>query len=243
MKPVNTPEFPAAKLREYLRYDPDQGNLIWIKRPTGRQGNRISVGNYALNCKDSDGYRYGQFLGHRLNLHRAIWAYHAGQWAPENRVVNHIDHNPDNNRIENLNLLTQAENMNHRKNPAKKVSEITGITWNNTHKVWRAIIRDPKTKRRIHIGQSRNHDEAMRLLRDYYVQREHDPKHLLWIKHAVKAKREAKSLRQALAYEEAISQWLMHLSRPAFRTLLRQEQRRAKGYKTFSTPFSKEPMK
>lgn len=47
---------------------------------------------------------------HSKLMHRLIWE-HCNGLIPEDKVVDHIDDNPDNNRIENLQLLTQAENV------------------------------------------------------------------------------------------------------------------------------------
>lgn len=45
-----------------------------------------------------------------VSLHRAMWAWFYGE-APEGYIVDHIDNNYLNNTIENLQLLTPAENV------------------------------------------------------------------------------------------------------------------------------------
>ena len=44
-------------------------------------------------------------------IHRLVWEAFNGP-IPEGFEVNHIDENPKNNRLDNLNLLTHKENMN-----------------------------------------------------------------------------------------------------------------------------------
>ena len=68
----------------------ENGNKI--KRYTGR-----SPGHYVY--KETS-----------VSLHRAMWAWFYGE-APEGYVVDHIDDNYLNNTIENLQLLTPAENV------------------------------------------------------------------------------------------------------------------------------------
>ena len=47
-----------------------------------------------------------------FRAHRIIWVYHHGR-IPEGKVINHIDGNRTNNRIENLEVVTYSENTIH----------------------------------------------------------------------------------------------------------------------------------
>ena len=52
--------------------------------------------------------------------HRVVWVWHNGP-IPEDKEINHIDYNRTNNRIENLEVVTHSENMQHSRpnfNPA-----------------------------------------------------------------------------------------------------------------------------
>lgn len=44
--------------------------------------------------------------------HRMVWEAFNGK-IPEGLVINHIDANPRNNNLENLEIVTQAENIHH----------------------------------------------------------------------------------------------------------------------------------
>tara|TARA_R110000824_G_scaffold340335_2_gene526847 strand:- start:1257 stop:1748 length:492 start_codon:yes stop_codon:yes gene_type:complete len=53
-------------------------------------------------------------------------------------VVNHIDINPLNNNVTNLEIVTNRENANHKH--LKSSSEYTGVSWERGNKKWRAQI-------------------------------------------------------------------------------------------------------
>ncbi len=74
------------------------------------------------------------FLGHKPDGTSAI-------------VVDHIDDNRINNRLDNLQLITQRENTSKR---IRGYSTYTGVTWHKLHKKWvSAIIINKKS---IHLG-------------------------------------------------------------------------------------------
>lgn len=54
-------------------------------------------------------------------------------------VVDHIDHDKANNRVENLRLVTQRQNVSHRK--IEGTSKYTGVCWNKSRNKWKSAIR------------------------------------------------------------------------------------------------------
>ena len=56
-------------------------------------------------------------------------------------VVDHIDHNPLNNNLENLQLITQRENVSKKNKKSKKASsQYTGVCWNKQDRKWTSAL-------------------------------------------------------------------------------------------------------
>lgn len=53
-------------------------------------------------------------------------------------VINHIDINPSNNRLDNLEIITQRENANLKH--IKSSSKYVGVSWHKAAKKWSAYI-------------------------------------------------------------------------------------------------------
>jgi hypothetical protein len=63
-------------------------------------------------------------LGHEPNGHKV--------------VIDHIDNNPLNNNVDNLQLITQRENLS--KNKVGGSSVYVGVTWDKSNKKWKSQI-------------------------------------------------------------------------------------------------------
>lgn len=90
-----------------------QGYLVFTVYDLDENGNKIKIPikRKYKNCKKiSDTYRF-KMIG--IGLHRAIWAWFNGE-VPAGMVVDHVDNKHEtiyDNRLENLQLLTPAENI------------------------------------------------------------------------------------------------------------------------------------
>lgn len=73
-------------------------------------------------------------------------------------VIDHIDNNPENNHISNLQLITQRENLSKDKFRNGKTSIFTGVSWHKQRNKWVTSIRIKN--KGIHLGYFANEIEA-----------------------------------------------------------------------------------
>lgn len=99
---MKTNEIPA-NIGEYLKYDETSSTgLRWIKK----SGYIINVGD-AAGSKPKSNYYNTKFKGKHYLNHRIIFFLHNG-YCPD--ILDHIDGNPLNNKIDNLREATYSNN-------------------------------------------------------------------------------------------------------------------------------------
>jgi hypothetical protein len=139
----NLPEI--SLLREYLHYDPESGDLTWIKP---RQ--RVKVGQKVSGY--DNGYSRVRFQGRLLGAHRVAFALYHGRWPTAE--IDHIDGNRGNNRISNLREATHAENMRNRKIHSTNVSGVPGVSWHKAARKWQVHIGATKDSRYLGLFEN-----------------------------------------------------------------------------------------
>ena len=75
------------------------------------------------------------------------------------REVDHIDHNPVNNHITNLRYTTSSENQMNRSVQSNNTSGVTGVTFRQKDRLWRARIKINKTCH--YLGEFKNKEDAI----------------------------------------------------------------------------------
>ena len=94
-------------------------------------------------------------------LHRLIYKYFNEDFDltySHNNQIDHIDINKSNNKIENLRIVTNSQNMRNKNKIPNCSSIYKGVCWHKLHKKWRVEIRiDGKVK---HLGYFNNEEEA-----------------------------------------------------------------------------------
>jgi len=73
----------------------------------------------SVTCKSSLGYTVVSHKGAQYKVHRLIYAYHTGKWP---RLIDHINGNPSDNRIENLREVTFAQNSANTQKSSGKIN-------------------------------------------------------------------------------------------------------------------------
>lgn len=93
-----------------------------------------------LNSFKVKGYHYVSFNKRPFAVHRLVAMAFLGHSEFKSRkiVVDHIDNDKTNNKVENLQLLTARENTSKDRN--KGSSKYTGVYWSNKDERWVAEI-------------------------------------------------------------------------------------------------------
>lgn len=92
----------VEELKRYLNYEPETGIFTWKEKAS----RSTTVGSRAGNTRP-DGYVVITLKGRKYLAHRLAWLYVYGVWPT--CIVDHIDRNPNNNRISNLRDVTAKQ--------------------------------------------------------------------------------------------------------------------------------------
>lgn len=114
-----------------FKYDEESPTcLTWVGSTSRNIVNGKSpAGGRRLNGKGVPG-RCGVTIGkwRIYSVHRIIWQMFHGD-IPEGMVIDHINGDPWDNRITNLRLVTQKQNVQNAKKSKRNTSGATGIRW------------------------------------------------------------------------------------------------------------------
>ena len=103
-----------------------------------RTANRVNVGDVAGSLHKSSGYYLVSIDGKRFNVSRIVYAMHFGD--PGDKQIDHVNQIKTDDRIENLRLVTQKENLRNQPNRKNNSSGITGVFWCKKSQKWRVMI-------------------------------------------------------------------------------------------------------
>ncbi|NDF37230.1 MAG: hypothetical protein EB156_05535, partial [Euryarchaeota archaeon] len=142
----------TCRFKELFTYE--DGRLYWaVTRGASKAGSRAGTAH-------SKGYRQVQVDSKMLKEHRVIYEMHHGQ-IPEGMQIDHINGVRDDNRIENLRVVTQSENNQNRR-------QVKGFCFDkSTGKFTAYIGLDGK---KIHLGTY----ETEELAREAYLKAKAD---------------------------------------------------------------------
>jgi hypothetical protein len=130
------------QVKELFNYDKRTGDLTW-KAPLNCS---IKIGA-AAGYVDANGYLISQIAGKKYKNHRIIFLYCHGYLPP---ILDHIDADKLNNRIDNLRVCTLSENSHNANIRKDNKSGIKGVSFSRSSKKWLAQIQ--VNGKKIYIG-------------------------------------------------------------------------------------------
>ena len=92
---------------------------VWNRRWAG------TVAGYIRPCMKGPGYLHIGIRGGIFKAHRLVWVYIRGEPVPD--IIDHIDHDQLNNRIENLRAATMSQNRANSFGRKNNLSGIKGV--------------------------------------------------------------------------------------------------------------------
>lgn len=127
-------ESTANRVRELLDYNPITGEFTWKTNRRGRRQRGMSAG-----CIHPNGYVRISIDYRLYNAQRLAWLFITGKW-PE-KLVDHIDGNPSNNRADNLREANWIQNNVNRKISSANKSGYKGVSFIAKSNKWGAWIK------------------------------------------------------------------------------------------------------
>jgi hypothetical protein len=127
----------SAKWFTYFTYDPTTGYLVWKER--SRELSKSLRAHMAWNAKYAGkiaGHRQGAGSGSSVYIrihnvmhraHRIVWEMHYGA-IPEGMVIDHVNGDFYDNRLENLRLATKSQNGMNRLASKRSSTGIKGVS-------------------------------------------------------------------------------------------------------------------
>jgi len=139
---MSNPKHSARYFREAFEYV--DGKLFWKERPLHhfnniqdqQRMNSRHAGKEA-GC-EFKGYRGVLINRTRVATHTVIFAIHYGRIP---KMVDHVDGNPLNNRIENLRQCNSLENNLNARLRKDSQSGVKGVSWSKACKKWVAYAK------------------------------------------------------------------------------------------------------
>lgn len=147
---------------DYLKsiFDYKDGQLYW-KKPNS---NVVKIGQKAGSLS-ADGYVSVRVNDAQYKAHRLIYLMHHGKLP---RMLDHIDCNRANNRIENLREASLSQNRMNSTIAKNNTSGSKGVWWNKVHQKWQVCIR--KDNKSNYLGTYSNKEEAIQVANKYREQ-------------------------------------------------------------------------
>lgn len=122
-----------ARLKQLLHYDSDSGIFYWKVSGNGRTAGAVAG---SVTTANGNQYIVISVDGKAYLAHRLAFVYMLGKF-PDN-IVDHGDNNGTNNAWNNLTDTTHAANLQSDNIPARGISGVKGVYWQEKAKRWSA---------------------------------------------------------------------------------------------------------
>lgn len=113
-------ELTQQTLKSVLAYDAETGLFRYLSN-RGRQAKKGSIAGY----NHEQGYVRIKIKGVQYYAHRLAWLYVYGEFPQ--KLLDHINGVTSDNRIANLRLATQAQNMGNSRKPINNTTGFKGV--------------------------------------------------------------------------------------------------------------------
>ena len=116
--------------QKYLHtlFEYKDGELYWKIKPS----KPVLIGDIA-GCQDTNGYKKVKINGKLHGNHRIIFAMHNNYFPKQ---IDHINRVRNDNRIENLRVVTNAQNQWNTTKNARNTSGYKNVLWRKDKKKW-----------------------------------------------------------------------------------------------------------
>lgn len=139
------PRASAETARAMFGYNQKTGDLLWKPRLREHSPSEAAWSNWngrwaskPVGCVDTKGYLTTNFCGRSVRVHRIILLMHTGEFP---KVVDHIDGDKLNNRLDNLRVATPSQNQHNQGTPSTNRSGVKGVWFVPRTGKWASQIR------------------------------------------------------------------------------------------------------
>jgi len=108
------------------------------------------------------GYLVFLFLGKQVRYHRAIYLLHR---TSINGVIDHVNRNKLDNRIENLRDVTHSQNAWNKDKANTNSSGVKGLRWLEAKGLWRGVVKKNYKMYYVHSADKNKAIEKLEKLR------------------------------------------------------------------------------
>lgn len=129
-----TPE----EIRKAFKCDPSTGQVYFNKIPKGRGYRPHLAGTLVQVRPDNNGRLRLNYRRRKYLVHRVIWCLVHQSWPDD--MIDHINGDPQDNRIVNLRPVTNKLNCRNQKLRKNNKSGTMGVQWRKDRQQWIAVI-------------------------------------------------------------------------------------------------------